>query len=165
MIINNLPSKSRFVSGTASFVATFSQVVPGLYDFSQSGNKGIAIYPIDPSAIYLIDSISVGGNISEDIFLNSIVTVPTLTIAFSQNGGERMYTRDIPIVQFFRNYNASAWTHSHKGSDNITATLRGQLSQNSETVGDTNIIINVSFAIYAVDNTSASQKYHGVHQS
>ena len=71
-LVFQIPSDSTYNECSASLVGVFNVPEPGKYDFNTDTNKNIQIIRCKQNYVYLIERLSIGGSISEDIYLNAI---------------------------------------------------------------------------------------------
>lgn len=147
-----IPPQSRFIPTANVFQATFNVPTPGVYDFTNNVlNQNVTIMKLKPNTVYIIDRISAGGNITEGQFLESISDFPLLYIK-KKIGKENVYTKPIPITNFFDGSEASAWFHSDKLGNELQATFTGVLNQLPSMVGLATAKIQISLNVFAVDS-------------
>lgn len=151
-----IPQTARFLSTSSTFVGTFNVPTVGVYDFGSftapvAVNNRQRILSLKNNTVYLIERLSLGGNIGEETYLDSINTLPTLTL-----GRERsdmiVYQRPLVFSQFIDNREVAAFVHSDKSDDWLVGSVYGVLNQVPATVGKTPINLYVSLSIYAMDN-------------
>jgi hypothetical protein len=160
MIILPVPHNARYVSLSTTFTAYFSAVTAGKYDFSKSdiaglvnGNTAKIVLPLDKNMIYYIDSLSVGGNIPAEDYLDTIDELPTLSLIRSI-GNENLYQYPVPIVQYFQEKQICKYVYSDKADDSLALTFTGKLLQNAGMIGVSPVKINVFLSIYGIDDIS-----------
>lgn len=161
-VIYRIPHKSRYIQTSNIFSTTFGAITPGVYDFSNDlTSRNVQCLHLATGSIFLIDRISAGGNIGEELFLEAIdSTFPLLTVRRSlANLAE--YQLPIPIVQYFDNTDASAWIHTDKKDDWMTLTLSGVFRQLPAMVGLTELKIQISFSIYQITDAAFIQQFRG----
>jgi hypothetical protein len=156
MITYQLPRKIRFIPASAIFSANFSAPTIGKYDFA--GQEKIFVPKLLPNTVYLVDSISIAGNIAEADFLSSIQTVPLLNIRKTLNHENifdvplqiQNYSTDKQIVHFFKT-----------GLNNcgLSANLTGILAQTSNLIGISSIEISVNISLHAIDASDFEKMY------
>lgn len=157
-----IPTQSRFISSSTVFTAVFNAITPGRYDFTNtSSNQNVSVIQLQPGTIYLIERLSVGGNLTEGQFLESIDTFPVLTVKRSASR-EGVYNRGLPIVHYFDGLECAAWVHSDKNDDNLTLSLSGLLTQIPSMVGILTVKIQVSMSIYAIESSYFSGAFRDV---
>lgn len=157
-----IPTQSRFIATSTIFSAVFNAVTPAKYDFANTtANQNVIVLRLQPGTIYLIERLSVGGNITESQFLESIDTFPVLTIKRSSSR-ESVYSQGIPIVHYFDGLECAAWVHSDKNDDDLTLSLSGLLSQLPSMIGILTARIQVSLSIYAIESSYFSGSFRDV---
>jgi len=78
MITYTLPKRIRYVPASAIFPATFNAPVLGKYNFN--GITGVFISKLNAHTVYMIDSMTIGGNIAGEDFLSAIETLPLFNL-------------------------------------------------------------------------------------
>lgn len=180
-ITYQIPHDSRFLTTTNIFQATFNAVTPGKYSFTGQLNgagalinKGQQVYLLQNDKILLIERMSVGGDISEEQYLEAIDILPSMRLRKSKTN-EAVYFRSHPIVNYMDNKEIVAWVDSTKqavlqknaGSghsvinaipvtatnDNLIMDFDGVLSQTPALVGKVTIKINITLSIYIITST------------
>lgn len=160
-VIYRIPHKSRYIQTSNIFSTTFGAITPGVYDFSNDSTcQNVQSLRLATGSIFLIDRISAGGNIGEELFLEAIDSFPLLTVRRSlANLAE--YQLPIPIVQYFDNTDASAWIRTDKKNDWMTLTLSGVFRQLPAMVGLSELKIQISFSIYEITDAAFVQQFRG----
>ena len=147
-----IPSQSRFISASVIFDAVYNAITPGRYDFALTpACQNVVALEMEQNVLYLIDRISVGGNVAENDYLASIDVFPKLTFKRSKQQ-QSIYQLPMPIVNFFDGQECSAWTKSDIKGENLTLSLSGKCRQLPSMVGVTDLIICVSLNLFAIDN-------------
>lgn len=157
-IIYQIPQQSRYISTTTIFTAQFNNPTIGRYDFDVPGNQNIQVEELKPGTVYLIERLSIGGNIAEGTYLESIVTLPLLTIKRSISS-QIVYKRPFPVVNYADGIEAAAWIHSDKSGDFLTLSLIGLLTQVPSMVGIADVKIQISLSLYAIDSAFWNTSY------
>lgn len=150
-IIQPIPHNARYVSASNIFSAAFNSPTIGKYDFGVAGNQNVDVLELQPNSIYYIDTMSIGGNITTEDYLGAINTLPKLTLR-RKIGTENLYSKQVPIVQFFQEKQISNFVKSDKGGDFLTMSFEGVLNQTSSLLGISSVSINVFLSIYIVDD-------------
>ena len=147
-----IPSQSRFVTASVTFTAVYNAVTPGRYDFGGTvACQNVQALEMDQNVIYLIDRMSVGGNIAENDYLASIDVFPRLTFKRSKQQ-QSIYQFPLPIVNYFDGQECSAWTKSDMKGELLTLSLSGSCRQLPSMIGLTDLILCISLNIFAIDN-------------
>ena len=141
----NIPHTAKFDSPSIVFTAALNV---GQYDFSGSANT-FKLFPLERNSVYLIERMAIGGNISNEIYFNSILTTPLLTFTKSITQ-ENVYKRSIPIVNYYPDRQATTFVHSDKAGDSLLVNLSGVLDQIAETVGKNSISIFLTLSVYEI---------------
>lgn len=147
-----IPTQARFISTANIFTAVYNAITPGRYDFTQtSTNQNVTVIPLQPNTVYFIDKMSVSGNITEEQYLESIDTFPVLYLK-KKIKTENVYTKPIPISNYYDGNEVSAWVNSDKKDDELIFTFQGLLSQPASMVGVGTVKIQISLNIFAMDS-------------
>jgi len=148
-VFYKIPHSSLYHPTTNIFVANFNVPSLGKYDFDIPANKNVNVLELQNNCYYLIERISLAGSVSQETYLSSIETVPFLRLK-KRKSGEVVYKRDIPLVNYIDNQEIVCWVESKKAGDYLTADVFGLLEQVPETVGETQIRLNINFSIYQI---------------
>lgn len=168
MIIQQIPRTARFIQTSTEFLTKFDLGNGGnsTYDFSIIDNTTnfvdntkIPILDTDINSVYFINNMSVGGSIDESDYLDAINIVPELSIR-RKVLDEIVFSKPIPIVNYYKNQDVSTWFKSDKLGDGLTGTLTGILNQPQSLVGVTTIKIFVTFGIFAIDANTFNQYFN-----
>lgn len=157
-VFGTIPNGARVRPATIIFEAQFGIPTPARYDFTIPANAGRALMRIEPGTTYLIDRMSIGGNVTEEQYLESIDIFPSLRVDYFQ-GAARIYTDNIPVVNYTDNSEVSAWAKSCRGTDQINLTMTGALNQLPSMVGIASVRIQVSFVVYAIPIQGFERKF------
>jgi len=157
-----IPHRNKFLSTGNIFNATFSNPTVGEYDFTNGNNKQI-VFPLDKTSIYLVERMAIGGNISEENYLNSILTLPQITFRLALTN-EIIYTKSVPVVNYYNDRQATTFIHTDKAGDSLTAELTGVLNQISDTVGKSVISLTLTLSVYQIDLKSFNEWFKSTQQ-
>ena len=153
-IVQNIPFKARLIPTENTFSAPFT----GLYDFGLAANVKQTVFALQANTVYYLDNFSVGGNITREDYLSAILTVPTITL-FRKQDKSSVYTRSIPLAQFFENKPCTVYVESNKVSDELQITMTGTLVQVANLVGISPVKLTVSFSVFAIDERDYNISY------
>lgn len=142
------------------FVASLSTPSVGYYDFEIDVNKEQDIIELQPNSLYFIDGMQISGDISQETFLD-IQDAPLFLYLKRKVSKEIIFNNKLPIAAFSENKPLSGMIDSPKSNDFMTGTLTGKLKQNADTIGKESIIIQISFTIYAIDESSYNRAFRG----
>lgn len=148
-----IPSSARWIPTLNIFEATFNNPVFGKYSFNIAANQNQRIIKLQKNVVYLIARVSIGGDISEENYLNSIDELSQITLK-REITKQRIYQNSYNVVNFIDDQDVIAWVLSEKKDDYLTIDYSGILNQIIPLVGKTSIKMHVSYTIYAIDNTS-----------
>ena len=161
-----IPKDARFITTANVFNATFNNPTIGKYDFDIDSNKNLIVVPMQKRTIYLIERISVGGNISEELYLDAVnlsqvpLINPEMILKYSIKK-ERLYKQPFPILNYIDNKEITAWAFSEKGNNNLTMDFRALLNQTPALVGVAQVKIAINLSMYAIDNVQFYQRFRG----
>lgn len=159
-ITYQIPHTARPIMTTNIFTGTFNNPTPGKYDFGVPANSGILVTEMFTGTVYLIERISVGATIPEGDFLEAIENIPRLKLKRQQTN-EIEYKLPLPIVNYIDNKNLVLWSFTEKGRDNLIIDLDGVLNQTAALVGVSQVKINISYTIYAIESTEFYKRFRG----
>jgi hypothetical protein len=148
-----LPQRFKFNSPTVIFRGAFNNPTVGVYDFTPVIGNTQTLFTMERNSVYLIDRMAIGGNISEETYLNSIDSTafdpPNLQFRTLLTG-EGVFTQKIPVVNYYNDRQATVFVSSDKGSDALTVQFSGRLNQIADTVGKAEIDIFLTLSIYEI---------------
>lgn len=156
-----IPHTARFIPTTNIFNALFNVPTIGKYNFETAANTGLHVLDLKRGTTYLIDRISIGGNITEGVYLDSIDSLPELILK-RKKSGEIVYKTSFPVVNYVDDQDLIGWVKSEKGGDSLIVDMKGILNQTAALVGVLSVRIHVSYSIYAIDSTVFEAKFRGV---
>jgi hypothetical protein len=153
-IIWKIPPKAEYIATSNIFDAPFGTISPGQYNYTADDtheNVEIDLGPrgMEPNVLYLIERMSIGGNVSELDYLASIAEFPRIRLTYHQGRGV-IYPKTIPCVNYYDGQEVAAWALSEKGNNRLNITFMGIFGQTANMVGVDPLRINVSFSIYAI---------------
>lgn len=165
-IVYEIPHTSRFLATTTQFVGTFNVPTPGVYDFGSATapvavNTNVRVLQFQPNAVYFIERLSLGADVAEETYLQSIVTLPSLQFR-KELQRTAVYERVIPCTQLIDNREVGAWVFSDRSDDWLTLTLTGVLTQVPATVGQATITLYVGLSIFQVDSNWYTANFRNV---
>lgn len=156
-----IPHTSRYIETSNIFVANFNVPLLGGYDFKIPANTGVKILDLITNTVYLIERVSIGGNISEENYLDAISVIPKINLR-KKISNEIVYKFPFPVSNYYDDKSITAWVISEKSGDELIADFTGQLNQTAALVGKSVIDINVSYSIYAIESTEFYRKFRDV---
>lgn len=166
-INNSIPSDSEYIQTSNKFSATFNVPVLGKYYFNVAANTDVVILPLQLNTIYLIERLSVAGDIPEERYLESLDnTAPTnmnpfLSLKYSI-GTEHLHKFPMPVLNYTDDQGLVVWCFTEKKNCSLIATFTGLLTQTPYLVGKAQINIVVSFSMYAISNTEFYKRFRGL---
>lgn len=160
-IIYQIPHTSRFIETNNTFVANFNNPELGKYSFDNAANTEVELLKLNQGSVYLIERMSVGGNITEGQYNDSIDILPTLTMKRSVDGMV-VYKKPFPINNYKDDSEVVTYVVSEKEHDTLIADFRGILNQTAVLVGVPSVKIFVNFSIYAIEDNRFYNKFRGI---
>lgn len=158
-IAYQIPHQSHYITTSNTFEADFNVPVVGQYSFSgNTVNEDQKVMDLQTKKVYLIERTNIGGTISQENYLAAISTIPTFRLKRLQ-GKEAVYFLPQPVNTYIDNQEITAWLVSEKGNDELHIDFDGVLNQTVDLVGIATIKINVSFAIYIIENQEFYTKF------
>jgi hypothetical protein len=146
-----IPDKSTLIPTTTIFSAQFNVPTVGRYDFTLTpANQNVFCMDMRPDVIYFIDSYSVGANITEEQFLESITVFPQLQIT-KRFDSQNLYRAPLQIVNFTDHGELSNFFHSDILDDQLLLSFTGELRQLASMVGISPVRIQVSMNIFEIE--------------
>jgi hypothetical protein len=154
-----IPDKSVLIPISTVFQAQFNNPTIGFYDFTNThGNLGVLALVTKTNFIYFIDRFSVGGNITEEQFLESITAFPQLKV-YRRFKNSNIYRSLIPITNYIDNGELSNFFFSNLRNDQLLFDFSGVLRQLPSMVGLVNARIQVSMNIWEIDDQFFSSSH------
>lgn len=150
-VLFQIPDKSTLIPLTSIFTGTFNVPTVGLYDFSIPANQNVFVMTTKPGMVYFIDKYSVGGNITEGQYLESVSSFPLLTVLrrFRQSN---IYRNPIPIVNYTDCGQLSNFFYSDSKKDQLLFSFNGSLRQLPTMVGLASVRIQISMDIWEISD-------------
>lgn len=159
-----LPTESRLIPVSFRFQGTFGTPTPGVYDFTNNSvNANVSILDLLPNTVYFVDRYSIGANITEDQFLESINEFPFLFLK-RKIGSKNVYKVPLPVTNLVDNSELSNFIYTDKSNDTLLGSFTGVLNQLPSMIGITDIYIQFNMNIWAVESaywTSAFRDQQG----
>jgi hypothetical protein len=155
----SIPKTSTFLSTSSTFTALFGNPTPGVYDFNRTANAGRVVLNLNMNAIYLINRITIAGDISQEEYLNNILTLPLMVLRYGLES-QRVYPMSIPLVQYNDNMEAVAFFWSDLAGETLTLDLvTGVINQDAFMVGRGSVTLNVAMAIFEITDNGFVQNF------
>lgn len=158
-----VPHQARFITSRSVIVGMLNIPTIGKYNFDYVVNKNVFVTELVANSVYLIDKIAVGGNVAEEVFLDSIADPVNITFK-TKKGNEFLYKYPYPVLKYTQGWDLTAFSFTNQNEDSLLIDATGILEQTSQLIGVASIIINVSFGIYAIDST-LYRKYYSMANS
>jgi len=123
-----------------------------MYDFNDPaiGNTQIVL-ETQPNTVYLIERISFAANLDQGIYLSALAATPRFRLK-RKIAAENIHMKEYYLVNYIDNQEMITWFQSDKTGDAILMEVTGRLSQTAEMVGFDPVVVNISFAIYAIED-------------
>lgn len=148
MITLNLPHTARYIPCSISTIARLGD--DGRYTLDATP---IVVSKLEHSSVYLVDRLTLTTSLSEDDFTASYPQdrAPALTLGYLQ--GQYSATFQPISLPDYSPRGVVQWIKSAQHDDFLTATIFGSLLQHAGTISAETVTVNISFDIYAVDNS------------
>ena len=163
MISELLPKKKRYITTSNIFNANFNTAVGnglyGRYNFLTDINATQDVLKYKAGTVYLLERVSVGGNLPEEIFFDSIESTPILTLK-NKIGNEVIFEKPILVSGYKKNEDITTYLVNQKDGDILTCNCSGILKQVTDTVGVPVIRLFVQFSIFALDQNDFNKIYN-----
>ena len=156
MVTYSLPRRIRYIPASGIFTAAFNVPTAGKYDFA--GQSITFIEKLSPGSVYLIDSFSVGGNISGEDYLSAIDVVPRIKLCKAQDD-ENVFDGDIPLSGFFSDRQLVHFFETGLNNCTIKAILTGSLIQTVDLIGVPSVSLSVSFSLHRIDEKDYAKNF------
>ena len=156
MITYTLPKRIRYIPASAIFPALFNVPTIGKYDFN--GNTQVFISKMNAHTVYMIDSMSIGGNISAEDYLSSISTIPLFNLRKSIDN-ENIFDKPIQINSFCVDRQIVHFFRTGLNNCDLIASITGVLNQLPAFIGMTSIDLSINFSIHAIDESDFEKTY------
>lgn len=152
-----IPRSARYIATANIFSAAFNVPALGQYDFGVAGNQNAVVLPLQPNSVYLLERMSVSGDISEENYTDALDLsvadrLPRLSLRRLLDGAS-VYETPLMLPGYVSQQESSAWVLSARSGDALTATLTGRLNQTAPLVGRAFVRLTVSFSVYAIEST------------
>jgi len=148
MITYNLPKRIRYVPAAAVFEATFNNPTVAKYDFN--GNQQTFITKLLPHTVYMIDSISIGGNMAAEDYLSAIDTVPLFNLKKS-NETENIFDKPMQLNGYSTDRQIVHFFQTGLSNLDLIATITGKLNQLPDYIGLAIFKLAINLSIHAID--------------
>lgn len=162
-----IPSTARPISTNNIFTGVFNAPTIGKYDFDIDANKNQIVTELEEKTIYLIERISVGGNIAESDFLDAVTLdqttnqKPEYDLRYSVNK-TKVYKKSFPVLNYIDDKDVVMWVWSDKGNNNLTMDFNALLNQTTNLVGIPEIKMSINLTIYAIDDIGFNSRFRDV---
>lgn len=151
-ITYQIPHTSHYFTKTNIFSADFNNPAVGQYSFNVPANVGVEIAELQKNKVYLIDRVSIGGNISESNYLDAISTLPEFRLKYKLKK-ENVYFLPYSVVNYLDDSNITSWVVSEKGGDSLQINVTGILDQTADLIGVSTIKLHITFSIFIISST------------
>jgi len=156
MITYQLPRRIRYVPAAAVFSAAFNNPTAAKYDFN--GNTQVFIKGLIAHTVYMIDSISIGGNMAAEDFLTSIDTVPVFNLKKSIDK-ENIFDKPMQINGYATDRQIVHFFHTGLNNCDLIASMSGKLIQLPAYIGMNTFSLAINLSIHAIDENDFHQEY------
>lgn len=156
MITYTLPKRIRYVPASTVFPALFNIPVIGKYNFN--GIAGTFIKTLNSHTLYMIDSITIGGNIAGEDFLSAIETVPRFNLKKSLDN-ENIFDKPIQINGYCVDRQIVHFFRTGQNNVDLIGTVTGQLAQLPAFIGLAAIDLSINLSIHAIDESDFEKTF------
>jgi hypothetical protein len=151
--------KAQFISAAQTFSAVYNAITPGRYDFTNTAAcQNVQLIELLRGTVYWIKTVSVGGNLSEQDYLGSIVTVPQMRVGRLVKP-DAVYRFPLTLGKFAESADASAWVFADIGGDVLTLSMSGLCQQLPAMIGLGTMTLVVSIHIFAFNDAKFSAEF------
>jgi hypothetical protein len=156
MITYTLPKRIRYIPASAVFPAVFNNPTIAKYDFNN--NTQVFIKGLLAHTIYMIDSISIGGNMAGEDFLSSIDTTPVFNLKKSIDN-ENIFDKPMQINGYATDRQIVHFFHTGLNNCDLIASITGKLIQLPDYIGLNTFQLAINLSIHAIDENDFHQEY------
>lgn len=153
MVTYQIPHQARFLTPCYKFSSLFNST-PGGYLFGETA----VLLDLQPSTVYFINTISVGGNISESIYLDAVNDFLQIYLR-RQKSNQLVYGNPLPLSNYFDGNEAAAFVISDRYADQLLLRLEGELNGTAALVGVSPVTIQVQFNMFAINSAFYNGAY------
>ena len=153
MISLTIPYTSRIIQKSVVFPAVFNAVTPGKYNFNGGFGNYQAIMPILKGSLYFLQSVTIGGNIAVDSFLDSISVFPQLSL-FRSTDKYLFFPQPFPVVNYVNAQEVNSWIFTDRDGDVLNGFLTGILDQTADLIGVSPVQLSFQFDFYEISDTA-----------
>ena len=150
-----VPQSARYIPTVNVFAAPFNDPsAPGQFNFAAAPQNVVALSPLQPNTVYLIERIAVGGDIASEDYFAAQFTVPQLFIRKRAGNAaipENVYTTPLPLVGFSDSQECAAFVTSDKGGDALLLGISGILNMTPALLGRGAVQLHIRLDIFAID--------------
>lgn len=156
MITPPIPRRIRYIPASGIFTAAFNVPTVGSFDFN--GQYLVLVETLLPNTVYLIDSFSLSGNVASEDFLNSILSVPSLSLMKTLEK-EAIFDRPMQIHNYFTDRQIVMFFKTGNNKTGLAATLTGNLNMIPAFVGTASISLSINFSLHAIDESGFEKEF------
>jgi len=160
-----IPHQARYIQTGNMFAADFNVPILGRYSFTVPANLNQVVLQLQPNTEYLIERVTVAGDIDELIYAGALdlgvqANAPFLRLRRLLDG-QNVYNTAIGVPSYITQQESAVWVHSDRLGDALTATFTGVMFQTAPLVGIPTIRLAVTFSIYAIESTIYNRAFRG----
>lgn len=142
-----IPNTSKAFTVAKTFTAKFNTPeAPAKYFFDGVFQD---IVDVQDNTLYLLSSIEIGGDIPEAVYSESINVIPELTLS-RKSQDIQLFRFAVPILGYSDGRDISAWYSCTNDNEDLEASISGVLNQTADTLGRTEIKLNITLNIYQI---------------
>lgn len=157
-VAKTIPKDSRFIQTLNLFNAAFNVPALGQYSFNVAANRGVQIFPITKTSVFLIERYSFSCNIPEGVYLENIAALPVFRLR-RQSDGLVIYKRALPCVNYIDGQEAIVYYNSDNENDFLIADFEGILNQSAPLVGVPVVTAQITLNLYEIVESNWIRKY------
>lgn len=156
MIIDRIPRGSRPRFPVVTFESDV--LLLGQYQFNNAANTDVVVLEnISPSCVYVIDSLTVFGNMAEDAYLEgqlTAVNIPRFHLHLLRSASSAIYAEPYRMGNYIDGLQQLVYFRAQarggQAVDTLLATCFGLVDQSPGLVGFPTIQLQISFVIYEI---------------
>lgn len=148
------PHKSSYLPVFVELVGNYELIVnpngPNYYGYNFT-QKNIPVLDLTQDAVYLFERMSIGGSVSEETFLNAIVTPLSFNMRYT-NTKRDVLTQPISILKYSDDRSVNTFLSSPAGND-VVMNVTGVLEQTQELIGVEQISVFLTLEMFETNST------------
>lgn len=150
-----LSNKAKYTPIKAIATAEYKAIGTGIYEYVF--NVQSPIFELKKNTVYILERMSVAGDIDEQLFLSSVTDPIEIDFRYS-NSKNMVYNHPIPILKYSDDKNIRSYIQTATDTDLIFK-ARGRCKQIEEFIGKESIKLFFSFELFAIDSSEYNKNY------